>query len=98
MAIDVLISERAEKNLDAILSYLSKNVSEISKLAFLAQLSEKINQIAVTPYMYRASRKKDGLREGVINKHIILYYRVTSTAIEIITIQDTRRNPDNLVL
>lgn len=98
MALDVFISERAEKNLHAILSYLSKNVSEENKLAFLAQLSEKINQIAVMPYMYRASLRKEGLREGVINKHIMLYYRVTPTAIEIITIQDARRDPDTLAL
>jgi addiction module RelE/StbE family toxin len=98
MALEVVISERAEKNLDAIVHYLSANFSEKVKMDFLAQLSEKVQAISQMPNMYRASKKKKGVRECVINKYTLLYYRVTSTAIEIITIQDTRRNPDTLDL
>lgn len=98
MALDVIISNRAEQNLDEIIGYLRENWSEKTKLNFLAQLSEKINQIAKMPYMCRASRKKKGLREAVINKYIILYYRVSSQAIEIVTIQDSRKNSDELDL
>jgi plasmid stabilization system protein ParE len=98
MALPVVISQRAERNLDAIVKYLSATFSEKAKIEFLATLSEKINAISQMPYMYRASRKKKGVRECIINKYTILYYRVIPTAIEIITIQDTRSNPDSLDL
>jgi plasmid stabilization system protein ParE len=98
MALNVIISARAEKNLDAIANYLSATFSEKVKMDFLAQLSEKVNAISHMPHMYRASRKKKDVRECVINKYTMLYYRVMPTAIEIITIQDTRCNPDDLEL
>jgi plasmid stabilization system protein ParE len=98
MALHIIISERAEKNLDAIIHYLSASFSEKVKMDFLAQLSEKVQAISQMPHMYRASKKKKGVRECVINKYTLLYYRVTPTTIEIITIQDTRSNPDALDL
>lgn len=67
-------------------------------MEFLAALSEKVNAISQMPHIYIASRKKKGIRECVINKHTMLYYRVTPKAIEIVTIQDTRSNPDALTL
>ncbi len=39
-----------------------------------------------------ASRKKKGVRECVVNKHVVLYYKLNADVIEIIAIQDSRRN------
>jgi plasmid stabilization system protein ParE len=98
MGLEVIISERAEKNLDAIVTYLSTTFSERAKIEFLATLAQKMSQISEMPHMYRASKKKKGVRECVVNKYCIGYYRVTPKAIEIITIQDSRKNPDGLQL
>ncbi len=63
MALQVVISRRAEKNLDAIVNYLSATFSEKVKMDFLAQLSEKVSAISQIPHMCRASKKKKGVSE-----------------------------------
>ncbi len=60
MALEVIISERAEENLDAIVKYLSAAFSETVKMDFLATLAQKMSQISQMPNMYRASGKKKG--------------------------------------
>ena len=98
MALEVIISQRAEENLDAIVKYLSTAFSEKVKMEFLATLAQKMSQISGMPNMCRASRKKKGVRECVVNKYTIVYYKITSKAIEIITIQDSRKHPDGFDL
>lgn len=50
------------------------------------------------PRMYRQSRVKKGIYECVVNKYTIAYYRIQADVVQIITIQDSRQNPENLEL
>lgn len=50
------------------------------------------------PYMYRASARKPDVRECLVNKDTLLYYRIQEQEVEIITIQDTRQDPGKLQL
>ena len=77
-----------------IADYLSKNWSERTKIEFLILLTEKMKLISTMPYLYKASQKQFNIRECVMNKHTILYYRVLEETIEIITIRNTRQKPE----
>ncbi len=94
----IVISERAEKNLNKIVTYLENEWSERVKQNFILKLSKVINQISQSPLMFPASEIKKGLRKCVITKHTIIFYRVAEHEIEIITIQDSRQNPAFLKL
>lgn len=96
MAWEVVISQRAQENLATIVTYLSENWSSQAKVDFLVELSRKVELISQMPRMYRASERKENVRECVINRHTILYYRIEGQQVEIITIQDSRRNPDEM--
>lgn len=98
MAFHIVISEKAEKNLDKIISYLENEWSERVKQNFIRKLSVMINQIAHSPFMFPASEIKKNVRKCVVTKHTIVYYKVIEKEIEIITIQDSRQNPAFLKL
>ena len=94
----VIISERAEQNLDSIVLYLETEWSVRVRDKFLEVLKSKIEQIAKTPQMYEVSSKKKTIRRCVVSKQTSLYYRAKKEEIEIITIQDNRQNPRKLKL
>lgn len=94
MELTVELSERARRDIEQIADYLSKNWSERTKIEFLILLTEKMKLISTMPYLYKASQKQFNIRECVMNKHTILYYRVLEETIEIITIRNTRQKPE----
>ncbi len=94
----VTISDRAEQNLDNIVGYLEKEWSVRVRDKFLEVLKTKIEQISRMPQMYEPSSKRKTVRRCVVSKQTSLYYRVRKEEIEIITIQDNRRNPKKLKL
>jgi plasmid stabilization system protein ParE len=94
MELTVELSERARRDIEQIADYLSKNWSERTKIEFLILLTEQMKLISTMPYLYKASQKQFNVRECVMNKHTILYYRVLEETIEIITIRNTRQKPE----
>ena len=65
---------------------------------FIQKLTEKINQISSQPDSCPKSKEFDGLYKCVVTKQTTLYYRILhqSDEIEIITLFDTRQNPEKL--
>jgi plasmid stabilization system protein ParE len=93
---NVIISERAEKNLQVLADYLKHKWSIKVWNKFLLLLEKKMEQLAKTPNMYEASGNAKGIRRCVVTSQTILYYRIKANEIEIITIQDSRKNPKKL--
>ncbi|MBO0938733.1 type II toxin-antitoxin system RelE/ParE family toxin [Fibrella sp. HMF5335] len=93
-AYEVVFSERAITKLDGIVDYLAKHWSQQTKTDFLSVVSDKIQLLSTMPYMYRASDYLSGCRECIVNRQVILYYRVNDERkqIEIITFQSSRSN------
>jgi plasmid stabilization system protein ParE len=98
MAFKVTFSSRAENNLDDIVAYLEMEWSTKVKENFLALLKEKIKFISENPGMYQASAKRKSIRRCVVGDQNILYYKIKKDEVEIITIQDGRKNPKWLKL
>ena len=93
MALAVDLSDRARQDIEQIADYLAKQWSEQAKLNFLVTLTEKMTLIGQMPYLYKASQKQSDVRECVLTKQTVLFYRVTETAVEIITIRSARQQP-----
>ncbi|MEI7582850.1 type II toxin-antitoxin system RelE/ParE family toxin [Runella sp.] len=94
MELTVELSERARRDIEQIADYLAKNWSERTKIEFLILLTEQMKLISTMLYLYKASQKQFNVRECVMNKHTVLYYRVSEETIEIITIRNTRQKPE----
>jgi hypothetical protein len=60
--------------------------------AFLADVDEVVQCIRMCPFIFRASGYKD-VREALVTKHNLLFYRITEDRIFLLTLWDTRRDP-----
>ncbi len=98
MPLKVTISERAEKNLDDIMFYLEEEWSIRVRDNFRKKLIKVVEQIANNPELFSPSTIKKNVRRCVVTKQTSLYYRILNQEIEIITIQDNRKNPQGLRL
>jgi plasmid stabilization system protein ParE len=89
----VIISERAENNLDNIVNYLLIEWNEKVKDSFLTRLKKIVNLLSIDPYIFQEYSKKKRIRKCLITKHNAMFYRIVGNTVQIITIHDTRRNP-----
>ncbi len=96
MSRKVIISKTAEKKLSSLFEYLLENWSAKVKSNFIKKLDHNIDIIKLEPETFPESQKDPGLRKCVITKQTTLYYRFDSDQIKIVTIFDTRQNPDKL--
>lgn len=87
----VYFSKEAEGQLDELVTYLGDNWSQKIKTDFLALLSDKLELVSQMPEMYRKSEKRPGLRECIVNKQTILYYKISTDSIEVVSVLSSRR-------
>ena len=94
----VFLSELAERKLLKLSEYLLDNWNLKTRDKFIEKLTEKIEQISKQPESCPQSSEFKGLYKCVVTKQTTLYYRISRelNEIEIITIFDTRQNPDKL--
>jgi len=94
----VVISERAEVNIEKIIAYLLAEWSEAVADNFIAEFEKIIDSLSINPFVFQIYSKKKRIRKCLITKHNAMYYRIMDNVVEIITIHDTRRNPKSLNL
>ena len=94
----VFLSELAENKLLKLNDFLLENWDLKVRNDFINKLSSKINQILEQPESYTQSFEFKGLYKCVVTKQTTFYYRINfdKKEIEIITVFDTRQNPDKL--
>jgi len=92
----VVLSKRAKIKLENLLDYLEKEWSSKSKNDFIKKLERAITQISKLPVCCPKSKLFPGLFKCVVTKQTTLYYRIKDETIEIITLFDTRQNPEKL--
>lgn len=94
----VFLSELAESKLLKLSEYLLENWNLKTRDKFISKLTEKIKQISLQPNSCPKSSEFTNLYKCVVTKQTTFYYRVNldKKEIEIITIFDTRQNPDRL--
>lgn len=70
-------------------------VSSVKK-NFVFKLDKAINQIQIFPEISKQSEIPKGLHELIVTKQTTLYYRFDSKTIKIITMFDSRMDPEKL--
>ena len=96
MSRKVVISKTAERKLENLFEYLIEKWSVKVKEDFIEKLDSSIEIIKNQPGIFPESKKGKGLRKCVITKQSTLYYRYNSKRINIVTLFDTRQNPNKL--
>ena len=95
MAKQVIWSRKAQNDQNEILQYWrSRNKSNAYSKKLRALFNTAVKLIAIHPKIGRPSHLLYK-RTKIVSNYIIIY-RETETQIEILTIRDTRRNPDAL--
>jgi len=95
---EVFLSELAESKLLKLNDYLIENWGVNARNQFFQKLDQKFSQISSQPESCPQSAELKGLYKCVVTKQSTFFYRILSKTneIEIITIFDTRQNPDSL--
>ena len=94
----VFLSELAENKLLKLNDFLLENWNLKVRNDFIKKLTSKINQISEHPESCPQSSEFKSLFKCVVAKQTTFYYRINlgRKEIEIITVFDTRQNPDKL--
>lgn len=92
----VILSKRAKIKLEKLLEYLEKEWSDKIKNEFIKKLDYSIKTIQTNPEIFPKTAFVKGLHKCVVSKQNTIYYRIKNSTIEIVTIFDTRQDPQKL--
>ncbi len=92
---EVVITDTAKEDIEHIASFLQVKFSNKAKVDFLVKLSEKLLFIEKMPFMYATSTKNPRVRRCVIHKNATCFYEIGSELVYILSVLDTRVNPEN---
>ncbi len=92
MARQVIWTPQAEADLLHLCMYLDKEWGDRVRVAFLDDLDQAVDLISSFPNIFRSTGYRD-VREAVITKHNILFYRVAEDVVYLLSIWDTRQDP-----
>ncbi len=91
-------SPEAKIRVKEIISYLSKEWSAKTAQDFTIILNNKVQNILSFPKSYPSIEDKPNVRRCVITNQVTLYYRIGHHELEVITLFDTRQDPDKLII
>jgi plasmid stabilization system protein ParE len=93
---NVIWTKTADIQFNGVLAFwVQKNNSNSYSLKLLKLVSERINQIAKFPYLYKASNFKDHRVSSL--GHFSIYYKITNKQIIITAFWDNRQDPQELL-
>jgi plasmid stabilization system protein ParE len=94
----VYLSQNAESKLLLLIDYLKVKWNDKTKYDFLEKMNKKIEMISKFPQSCPESKDFSEVYKCVVSKQTTFYYRILSDKeeIEIITLFDTRQNPELL--
>ena len=94
MAYKISWTEIALEDYHAIIDYLITHWSLSIAVDFENTVNQKLSNLSKRPFAGIKSDKNPSVRSILFTKHNRLYYRITGNNIELLTIIDTRRNPE----
>lgn len=93
MALQIKWTANALEDYRQIVEYLMEEWSVSIAEKFIDIVESRIETLSSYPYLGLASLKDSSIRSILLTKHNRLYYRITSTSIEVLDIFDTRQDP-----
>jgi plasmid stabilization system protein ParE len=92
----IRLSSLAAFKLELLLEHLENEWSERIKNKFLGKLKSSLNSVAEKPNAFPKSQIRPDLRKVVITKQTTALYKIESDSIYVITIVDTRQDPEKI--
>ena len=92
----IKLTKTAQLRLDQLLEYLEKEWSEKVKQDFIKKMDKRIEHVRNRPSLFPTSSIKKGLHKCVVSKQTTFYYLHNQTEITILTVFDTRQDPNKL--
>jgi plasmid stabilization system protein ParE len=93
---EIRLSVRASLKLEALLLFLKSEWSEKVKNEFIIKLDKSLKQIQRLPESCPESKIVKGLRKCIVTKQTTVFYKVSESTIDIVTIFDNKQNPQDL--
>ncbi|WP_428223476.1 type II toxin-antitoxin system RelE/ParE family toxin [Flavobacterium sp.] len=88
-------SQKSLKEIDTIAEYLAFKWSTRVREKFLNDLNKNFQFIASNPEMFPNGNYKK-INKCVVSKQTTIYFKFDTKKITIVTVFDTRRNPNNI--
>ncbi len=98
MDFEIEWTKRADKEFDEIIDYLAKEWNVKVKNNFINNFYNKLDLILMFPELGKLISKTKKVRGILITEHIRLYYRIKNKRIIIMTLYDTRQDPEKMDL
>ncbi|MEQ8907550.1 MAG: type II toxin-antitoxin system RelE/ParE family toxin [Vicingaceae bacterium] len=92
----IRLSSLAAYKLELLVEYLEERWSSRVKLKFLKKLEKSLNVAANNPNVFPHSQIRPELRKLVITKQATALYLIDSDSLFVITIFDTRQDPNEI--
>ena len=92
----IKLSATAKKKLSVLLEYLEEEWSAKAKIDFIQKLDKSLNQISRFPNSNPKSTLVKDLHKCVVTRQTILFYKFSENEVFVVTIIDSRRDPDSL--
>lgn len=80
----------AQADLLEILEFIALR-NERAADQLLRSIEHDLEQAAEHPYLYKHSQRLPGLREIVVHPNYVVFYRVTSLCVEVVSVVHARR-------
>jgi plasmid stabilization system protein ParE len=93
---EVVITPRAQKELNQLFEYLELKWNFKVKNDFVIKLHLVLKIVAKSPDSFPISSKKNKFRKCVITKQNTLFYHYNEKHVVVVSVFDTRQNPNRL--
>jgi len=98
MAYPIRYSTRAYNEYESLLEYVAGKFGIAKAVEVDIYFENILGMIAINPYMFPYSNKRENLRRCVISPQTTLYYRFLGECIELVSFRGNKMNPDTLGL
>ena len=95
MRLEIRYSPRARQEEIALLEYIVENFGVQKAKEIFSRIEKVLGLIAENPDMFKASKRKKGLRKCVFSEQTSIYYRVNASFIEVISFRPNKKNPNH---
>ena len=96
MPYPVHFSNRAFREYESILEYISDKFGIDMSAKVDTYFEEVVYQISINPFLFPYSDKNKSLRRCVINYQTTLYYRFSGEYVELVSFRGNKMNPKTL--
>jgi plasmid stabilization system protein ParE len=91
-------TDHALEDLQNILNYLTEKWTQRELRNFAKRLDKRLEIISGNPGLFPKTNRRKDTRRSVLTRHTVIYYAIAGSAITILTLFDSRRNPKKLKL